>query len=205
MTQTKAVFFLVSTLICGMVFGEQPVLVITPTGFFFLETGKDGIPISVSVEKIVDLRDGSQGPSSEPEAPQPDSALSVEVRELAKAAADPSGAQALALVYTQSSEAVAGGLIPVTSALEAVRKASDNALGLTGSATKWDLFRVAISTIATERTQKGELATAQQMGDFLRAVAIGLELAADGSEALDFSVVIGIATGTNKAFDEARK
>jgi hypothetical protein len=28
---------------------------------------------------------------------------------------------------------------------------------------------------------------------------MGLELAADGSNALDFSVVIGVATGTNNA------
>lgn len=205
MTQAKAVLFLVSAFICGIALGDQPVLVITPSGYFYLEAGEDGVPIGIPVEKIVDLRDGSQGPSPDPDTPRPDNALSVQIRDLAKTISDPLGAQALALVYTQSGEAVAGGLVPVATALEAVRKASDNALGLTGSAVKWDPFRASLSTIATERTQKGELVTAQQMGDFLKAVAIGLELAADGSEALDFSAVIGIATGTNKAFDEARK
>jgi hypothetical protein len=154
----------------------------------------------------VDLRGGSPGPTPDtPEQPRPDNALTVEIRDLAKTVADGSGAQALALVYTQSSEAVADGLGPVATSLEAVRKASDNALGLVGTAGKWDAFRSRLSTIATERTQRGELVTAQQMGDWLRAIAIGLELAADGSEALDFSVIIGVAAGTNKAIDEARK
>lgn len=199
MSSRRSALWLAFAFTCGMVLGEQPVLVITPTGYFYLEAGKDGVPVSIPVEKIVDLRDGPRGPSPGPDAPRPDNALSVQIRDLAKTIGDPLGAQALALVYTQSGEAVAGGLVPVAAALEAVRKASDNALGLTGTAVKWDPFRVGLSTIATERTQKGELATAQQMGDFLKAIAIGLELAADGSQALDFSVIIGVSTGTNSA------
>jgi hypothetical protein len=182
------------------------VLVITPSGFFYLESGQDGVPVAVPVAKIVDLRGGSPGPTPDaPDQPRPDNALTVEIRDLAKTVSDGSGAQALALVYTQSSEAVADGLVPVATSLDAVRKASDNALGLVGTAMKWDAFRSRLSTIATERTQRGELATSKQMADFLKAIALGLELAADGSEALDFSVVIGIATSTNKALDEARK
>jgi hypothetical protein len=72
-------------------------------------------------------------------------------------------------------------------------------LGLTASAGKWDTFRSELTAVVTERVQRGELATPQQMGDFLKAVAIGLELAADGSQALDFSIIIGVATGTNAA------
>jgi hypothetical protein len=184
---------------------SQPVLVITPGGFFYLESGQDGVPVAVPVAKIVDLRGGSPGPAPGPTEPRPDNALSIEIRDLAKSIGDPSGAQALALVYTQTSEALADGLVPAAIALEAIRKASDNALGLTGTAGKWDPLRSRLSTLATERTQRGELVTAQQMGDWLRAIAIGLELAADGSEALDFSVIIGVAAGTNKAIDEARK
>jgi hypothetical protein len=199
MSTRRAFALLVFAFVCGLSLASQPVLVITPTGFFYLETGADGVPVSVPVEKIVDLRGGGPGPTPGPTDPRPDNALSVQIRDLAKAIGDPSGAQALALVYTQSGEAVADGLVPVASSLDAVRKASDNALGLTGSATKWDPFRSSLSTIATERTQRGELGTPQQMGDFLKAVAIGLELAADGSQALDFSVIIGVSTGTNSA------
>jgi hypothetical protein len=199
MSTRRAALWLVFAFVCGLSLASQPVLVITPTGFFYLETAADGVPVSVPVERVVDLRGGSPGPTPGPTEPRPDNALSVQIRDLAKAIGDPDGAQALALVYTQSGEAVTDGLVPVTASLDAVRKASDNALGLTGSATKWDPFRAQLSTIATDRTQRGELATPQQMGDFLKAVAIGLELAADGSQALDFSVIIGVSTGTNLA------
>lgn len=197
---SRSAFALLLAMLAGLCLGDQPVLVITPGGFFYLETGADGVPVSVPVAKIVDLRGGGPGPAPGPTEPRPDNALSVQIRDLAKAVSDPAGAQALALVYTQSGEAVADGLVPVASALEAVRKASDAALGLTATATKWDEFRAGqLSTIATERTQRGELATPQQMGDFLKAVAIGFELAADGSQALDFSVIIGVSTATNNA------
>jgi hypothetical protein len=199
MSTRRAALWLVFAFVCGLSLASQPVLVITPTGFFYLETAADGVPVSVPVERVVDLRSGSPDPAPGPTEPRPDNALSVQIRDLAKAIGDPAGAQALALVYTQSGEAVTDGLVPVTASLDAVRKASDNALGLTGSATKWDPFRAQLSTIATERTQRGELSTPQQMGDFLKAVAIGLELAADGSQALDFSVIIGVSTGTNLA------
>jgi len=199
MSTRRAALWLVFAFVCGLSLASQPVLVITPTGFFYLETGADGVPVSVPVERVVDLRGGAPGPTPGPTEPRPDNALSVQIRDLAKAIGDPAGAQALALVYTQSGEAVTDGLVPVTASLDAVRKASDNALGLTGSATKWDPFRAQLSTIATDRTQRGELATPKQMGDFLKAVAIGLELAADGSQALDFSVIIGVSTGTNSA------
>jgi hypothetical protein len=196
----RAALWLMFAFVCGISLASQPVLVITPTGFFYLEAGADGVPASVPVERVVDLRGGSPGPTPDaPEQPRPDNALTVEIRDLAKTVADGSGAQALALVYTQSSEAVADGLAPVATSLEAVRKASDNALGLVGTAGKWDAFRSRLSTIATERTQRGELATAKQMADFLKAIAIGLELAADGANALDFSVIIQVSTGTNTA------
>lgn len=191
---------LLASFVAGSLAASQPVLVITPSGFFYLETGENGVPVSVPVAKIVDLRGGSPGPAPDaPDQPQPDNALTVEIRDLAKAVADGAGAQAMALVYTQSSEAVADGLVPVATSLEAVRKASDNALGLVGTAIKWDAFRNRLSTIATERTQRGELATPKQMADFLKSIAIGLELAADGSNALDFSVIIQVSTGTNAA------
>lgn len=196
----RSAFALLLAMLAGMCLGDQPVLVITPGGFFYLESGRDGVPVAVPVAKIVDLRGGSTGPTPDaPEQPQPDNALTVEIRDLAKTVADGSGAQAMALVYTQSSEAVADGLVPVATSLEAVRKATDNALGLVGTAGKWDAFRSRLSTIATERTQRGELATSKQMADFLKSIAIGLELAADGSNALDFSVIIGVSTATNSA------
>jgi hypothetical protein len=198
MTPRKAILFLLFAFVCGISLAYQPVLVITPAGFFYLEAGADGVPVNVPVKTIVDLRGGTPGPTPD-QPPQPDNALSIQIRDLAKAVADPAGAQALALVYTQSGEAVADGVVPVASVLESVRKASDNALGLTASAGKWDAFRGSLTAIVTERAQRSELATPQQMGDFLRAVAIGLELAADGSQALDFSIIIGVATGTNNA------
>jgi len=200
MSTRRAALWLVFAFVCGLSLASQPVLVITPSGFFYLEAGADGVPVNVPVKTIVDLRGGSPGPTPDaPDDPRPDNALSVQIRDLAKTIGDPAGAQALALVYTQSGEAVTDGLVPVVGSLDAVRKASDNALALTATLFKWDPFRAQLSTIATERTQRGELSTPKQMADFLKAIALGLELAADGSNALDFSVIIQVSTGTNAA------
>jgi len=193
------VSLILALILGGIAFGSQPVLVITSGGYFFLEIGKDGLPVSVPAGQIIDLREGFPDSPPGTQPPQPDNALSVEIRDLAKTIGDGAGAQALALVYTQSAGAVADKLVPVSSAFDSIRKASDNALGLLGTALKWDPLRTRLSDIVTERTQKGELSTPQQLSDFLKAVAIGLELAADGSNALDFSMVIRISTGTNAA------
>lgn len=198
---TRSLLLLLCVLVpVGIAAASQPVLVITPSGFFYLDVGSDGVPVNVTVERILDLRGGSPGPApDQPEPPPIDTALTRQIRDLAKAVDDASGSQALALVYTQSSEAIADGLVPVTASLDAVRKATDHALGLVGTAAKWKEFRSGLSTIATERIQRGELTASKQMADFLKAVAVGLELAADGSTALDFSMVIGVTTGTNNA------
>lgn len=195
---TRTLLLLLLVLVpIGFATAAQPVLVVTPSGFFFLEVGNDGVPINVAVERVVDLR-GSPAPD-EPEPPVVDTALAKQVRDLAKQVADANGSQALALVYTQSSEAIADGLVPVATALDAVRKATDQALGLVGTAAKWESFRSSLSTIATERIQRGELTTPKQMAGFMKAIAVGLESSADGSTALDFSIVIGVTTGTNTA------
>lgn len=189
---------LILAFLAGITIAEQPVLVITPGGFFYLQTGTDGVPVGVPVAKIVDLRGGTPEPNPDQPRP-PDNALTTEIRDLAKAVGDGAGAQALALVYTQASEAVADGIVQPDSVMDAIRKASDNALGLTGSAIKWDPFRNRLSSIATERLQRGELSTPKQMSEFLKCIALGLELAADGSNALEFSVIIQVSTGTNNA------
>lgn len=183
----------------SLAIATPPVLVITPGGYFYLEVGNDGVPVSTPVDRIVDLRGGDNPPPVDPPPPPVDAALVRQIRDLAKAVADPAGSQALALVYTQSSGAVADGLIPVASSLDAVRVASDKALALVVTAKDWGSFRSEISTLAANRIQRGELTTPKQMADFLQAISSGLELSADGSQALDFSVVIGIATATNNA------
>lgn len=180
---------------------SPPVLVITPGGYFYLEVGADGVPVSTPVERIVDLSGDAKPPVDPPAPPEPpiDVALARQVRDLAKAVADPAGSQALALVYTQVSGAVADGIVPVADSLEAARKASDKALALVVTIKNWDTFRGELSTLAANRIQRGELTTPKQMAEFLQAIASGLELSADGSTALDFGVVIGIATATNNA------
>jgi hypothetical protein len=190
----------IAILSLGVLAASPPVLVITQGGFFYLEVGSDGVPVSTPVPSVIDLRgDGDGKPPADPPPPPVDTALVRQVRDLAKAVADPAGSQALALVYTQTSGAVADGVVPVASSLDAVRKASDAALALVVTAKNWDAFRSEISTLASNRVQRGELATPKQMADFLKAIASGLELSADGSQALDFAVVIGIATATNNA------
>jgi hypothetical protein len=191
----------IAILSLGVLAASPPVLIVTQGGFFYLEVGSDGIPVSTPVPTIIDLRgDGDGAPPTDPPTPPPvDTALVRQVRDLARAVGDPAGSQALALVYTQASGAVADGVVPVESSLDAVRKASDAALALVVTAKDWGEFRSEISTLASNRIQRGELSTPKQMADFLKAIASGLELSADGSQALDFAVVIGIATATNNA------
>lgn len=199
MTSRKLILSLaIAILSLSFATASDPVLILTPGGYFHLRIGADGTPVSTPVERIVDLR-GGDVPPVDPTPPPVDAALVRQIRDLAKSVADPAGSQALALVYTQSSGAVADGLIPVASSLDAVRVASDKALALVVTAKDWDAFRSKISTLAADRIQRGELTTLKQMSEFLQAIASGLELSADGSTALDFSVVIGIATATNNA------
>jgi len=190
--------FLIAVAAVVQAVASPPVLIITQGGYFYLEVGADGVPVSTPVPSIIDLRVGGDSPS-DPPAPPVDAATVRQVRDLAKAVEDPAGSQALALVYTQVAGAVADELIGVTMSMDATRKATDSALALVVTAKDWGPFRSELSNIVASRIQRGDLATPKQMADFMLAVASGLELAASGSRALDFSVVIGIATATNNA------
>jgi hypothetical protein len=191
---------------CGVALASQPVLVITPAGYFYLETGEDGSPISVPVDRIVDLRGGSPGDPDTP-APEPDTP-DIELTRLAKGWAesvdDPQGSQAMELVYLQIADAIKAGHLTIDTAPAALAAASDTVLATLGKADAWKPFRASAGDELTERRQRGKVDSAASMETFLRAVAMGLQLSADGSDAITLSETLQIVTATNKAIDGAK-
>jgi hypothetical protein len=192
---------------CGISLASQPVLVITSSGYFYLDTDSSGSPISVPVSKIVDLRSGSDPDGPDVPAPQPDTP-DIELTRLAKGWAesvvDPQGSQAMELVYLQIADAIKAGHLNVDTAPTALVAASDSVLGTLSKADAWKPFRKSAGDELTERRQRGKVDSAASMESFLRAVAMGLQMSADGSDAITLSETLQIVTATNKAIDGAK-
>jgi hypothetical protein len=119
----------------------------------------------------------------------------------AKEVNDPAGAQALALVYHMLSEE---GL-PVETGIIALREASNAALFSLGVQEKWEGFREKTSLELTNRRQQGLIATPKQLSNFMLAVAIGIENAADGKEAIDFASHLSLVQTITTEIDKAKK
>ena len=189
---------------CGVAMASRPVLVITPSGYFYLEASADGLPISVPVAKIVDLRGGSDPDGPPPEPDTPDIELTRLAKGWAEAVGDPQGSQAMELVYLQIADALKAGQLTIDTAPAALAAASDKVLATLGKADAWKPFRSAAGDELTERRQRGKVDSAASMESFLRAVAMGLQLSADGSDAITLSETLQIVTATNKAIDGAK-
>lgn len=208
MSSCRAVVLLVLAFACGVSLASQPVLVITPAGYFYLEADSAGSPVSVPVAKVVDLRGGSKpdGPDvPTPEPDTPDIELTRLARGWAKGVNDPQGSQAMELVYLQIADAIKAGQLSLESSSLALSMATDAVLSAVGRAEEWKPFRVSASDELTSRMQTGRVNSSEAMEAFLRAVALGLQLSADGSDAITLSETLQIVTSTNQAIDGARK
>lgn len=137
-----------------------------------------------------------------PPGPQPTD-LSRQVAGWARAVADPSGAQALALVHRQVADAA--GEMTLEQAIQSLRTGSDRALVETGTINQWAEFRRKTGQSLAEHRQRGQVVTSEHFAAWMNEIAQGLELAADGSQALPLRTVINVAALVNAAIEEARQ
>lgn len=192
---------LLSLLLSPLAFADKPVLLIEESGYFLLRT-VDGTPVVEPISSVLDRRGNApDNPPTEPDTPNPDLALSKTVMAWAKEVNDPAGAQALALVYHMLSEEE----LPVETGIIALREASNAALFSLGVQEKWEGFREKTSLELTTRRQQGLIATPKQLSNFMLAVAIGIENAADGKEAIDFASHLSLVQTITTEIDKAKK
>lgn len=192
---------LLSLLLSPLAFADKPVLLIEESGYFLLRT-VDGAPVVEPISSVLDRRGNApDNPPTEPDNPNPDLALSKTVMAWAKEVNDPAGAQALALVYHMLSEEN----LPVETGIIALREASNAALFSLGVQEKWEGFREKTSLELTNRRQQGLIATPKQLSNFMLAVAIGIENAADGKEAIDFASHLSLVQTITTEIDKAKK
>lgn len=200
-------FAAISLTTATLVSADRPALVITSAGYQYLDTGEDGLALLVPVSRIIDLRGGGDTDGPSPPAPDPDTP-NLELTRLAKGWAneidDPQTAQAMALVYLQIADSVKAGDLTLESGPMALSLATDAVLASIGKADQWRPFRKNASDELTRQRQRGTVNSSDSLEAFLRAVANGLELSADGSDAVAHTDLLQVVVTVNRAIDEAR-
>lgn len=193
---------LLSLLLSPLALADKPVLLIEESGYFLLRT-VEGTPVVEPISSVLDRRGNAPDNPTTPEEPNPnpDLALSKTVMAWAKEVNDPAGAQALALVYHMLAEEE----LPVETGIIALREASNAALFSLGVQNKWEGFREKASLELTNRRQQGLIATPKQLSNFMLAVAIGIENAADGKEAIDFASHLSLVQTITTEIDKVKE
>lgn len=178
----------------------QPPLTITSSGYYITVVGADGVPQLVKITTVIDMTGGDSTPAP-PGVDEIDSALAQQVKDWANTAADPQAAQGIAAVYSHIRGAVDDGLLDPVTVWPAFKNATDSAIVVVDGGKKWDEFRTKLSAVVTEGRQRGTLQTPASVSRMARSVQHGLELAADGSDALPLDKLTAIAAKTNEAID----
>lgn len=180
----------------------QPPLTITEAGYFLTVVDDDGTPSHIKLTTIIDMRGGDN--PTPPDQPEFDLELVKKVEAWAKANKDPLSAQALAAVYSQVRSAFEDGILDQTTIWPALKGATESALPIVDSGTDWKPFRDQLTAVLTERTQRGTLQTKPEINLLLISTQQGLELSADGSDAIGLDAMVQIAKVTNEAIDAAK-
>lgn len=182
----------------------QPPLTITPSGYYITQLNADGTPSLVQITAVIDLTGGSDVPGPPTGNPKVDAELVKQVQLLAEKVSDPQSAQAIAWVYLQVHDALGSDLLNPTSVWIALKQATDSAIEVVGGSADWTGFRNALSDKITVSRQRGTMQSPEAIALMLRSVQHGLELSADGSEALTMAQTAAISVKTNEAIDAAK-
>lgn len=181
----------------------QPPLTITPSGYYITQLDADGVPSMVQITTVIDLTGGVDVPGP-PSNPKVDADLVRQVQRLAGKVDDPQSAQAIAWVYLQIHDALSDGLLNASTVWVAMKQATDSALGVVATGKDWEGFRDELSDVITVARQRGTMQTSGEIALMLRSVQHGLELSADGSDALTMAQTAAITAKTNEAIDAAK-
>lgn len=196
----RTITTLLTLLFCTPLLAENPSIIITDNGYFLLIL-KDGVPEVQTPFKVIDTREGDTPPSS-PGNPgvSPDPELTKKVKAWAVEVSDTDSAQGLALIYRHTEESLRAGTLNVNTAIETQREATDKYLEKQEKSEEWKFFRDNLSNELSTRMARGNI-TPKTLGEFFIATAFGLELAADGSEALSMTALLEIVSITNTIID----
>lgn len=166
---------------------------------------EEGTPSLVKITRVIDLTNGSTPvpPTPIPPIEEFDTAIVNVVAGWAKEVNDPDACQAVSLVYHHILQALEDTLIPEKSVWDITRLSTDNALKIT-STKDWSKFRNQVSEIIAEKTRKGELSTNKQIVQLMKSIRQGMEMAADGSTALNQTKAVAVVIGTNEVIDGYR-
>jgi hypothetical protein len=82
-----------------------------------------------------------------------------------------------------------------------LKDATDAAVKIVDTSADWSTFRTKLSAFVTEGRQRGTLQSNRDVMRMIRSVQHGLELSADGSDALGLDKLVAIAAKTNEAID----
>lgn len=194
-------------LLCSTAIADTP-LTITSNGYYLTQVDEEGTPSLVKVTRVIDLTNGSTPLPPETPIPVPpieefDTAVVNVVAGWAKDVNDPDACQAVSLVYHHILQAIEDNLLPEKMVWEITRLSTDNALKITGSK-DWSNFRNQLSEIIAEKTRKGELASNKQIVQLMKSIRQGMEMAADGSTALNQTKAVAVVIGTNEVIDGYR-
>lgn len=178
----------------------QP-LTITKAGYFLTVIGADGTPTFSRLTNVTDLRGDTPTDPDDPTEPDVDRELALKARDWAAAVKDPQGAQAIAIVYAHLRGALGDGMLNYATIWTPVMAATDSALESITAQGDWIAFRERVTEVVTEAQQRGQLQTLQQVTRVLLSIQRGVELSADGSQALGLDKLVEIARRTNEVID----
>lgn len=204
MWRFRIIVSLAYILLASSVFAQPP-LTITSNGYYITVLGADGVPSLVKLTVVVDLTGGTKPDAPKtPEPPEDNVDLEVvkQIKAWADAVADPQGAQGIAAVYSHAKGAVDDDTLNTTTIWPVLNQATDAAVIVMDGGTKWKEFRGKLSALITEGRQRGTLQSKASVALLTRSVQQGLELSADGSNALSLDLLTRIAMRTNEAIDE---
>lgn len=183
--------FLISTLaileMCATASAqENPALLITDGGYYYIVLDDDGVPAVEEVDKVIDFRtDGEPDPPTPPEPPDDEGHISVRVQQWAEEVDHPQGARALSVVYKTIADNVDSGALDHGDAFAAIKRATDRVLSTVGGEDRWDGFREKLGDVIIEEMQHGGLNSRAEVSKFLYAVVDGLDAVEGTAEALD--------------------
>ncbi len=159
-----------------VVAAQDPILVVTKSGYFTLSTDATGVPSLKPVKQVIDMGDT---PTTPPVTPGTDFEKEVEriTKEVLAAGATKQTGARISAVYSVVAEQVASGAIAPAKALEAIKLGTDLALSGQADSAKWVPWRNDIGDALTALAQEGKLNTKEHFAGIFKEIERGLNAA----------------------------
>lgn len=168
-----------------------PFFLDAPAGRFLVYEDM-GAPIVVPVDEIAVV------PWTDTDSPDPTpDKLAADVAKWATEIGDTDDSQRYALIFATARDAVYSEMIEPAQIFPVVSRAADSVLK-----SDWSTFRAKLTEYSTAAKQEGKLGTKTQVINYAATVKHGLELSANGSDAISLDESLAVIAATNQAVDE---